>query len=162
MSRFAIPGAQHASNPAAEPPLPCRWYIPCIALMAGGCLIPLPLHPVETRVPEIQNPIPEEGAVELHQYDEDPTITASVFDRDTVVWGLGVIWSVGDDNVTSFSEKYVDVSDTPDEEPHRITVVLHLDYEALSDHDQDVIELWVSDGDDEVTAEWVLTVLEDQ
>jgi hypothetical protein len=129
--------------------------MPCSAVATSGCLIPLPLHPQDPNVPEIQNPIPDDGLVELHPFDTNRTITASLFDRDTAASDLVVIWSVGgDENITWMSDQ-IEV------DPHRLSVWLDLDYDELADHDQDTIELWVSDDEDETTATWLLTVLGD-
>jgi len=141
---------------AAARPILALWYVPCIVLVSTGCLIPLPLHPEELRVPRILNPTPDDGAVEIYPTgDKEPprTISATITDPDTLIADLIVQWTVGDENITYLSTQ------TPDASGEDLFVQLDLDYDELADHDQDTIELYVSDHDNEVTETWLLTVL---
>ena len=138
--------------PAAARPILALWYMPCIVLSSSGCLIPLPLHPEELRVPKILNPTPDDGTVEISPF-VDKTISAIISDPDTLIADLIVQWTVGDADITYLSTQ------TPDASGEDLYVQLDLDYDALADHDQDTIELYVSDRDNEVRADWLLTVL---
>lgn len=140
---------------AAARPILARWYMPCILLASTGCLIPLPLHPQELRVPKILNPTPDDGEVEISPL-VDKTISAIISDPDTLIADLIVQWTVGDEDITYLS------SQTPDAEGEDLYVKLDLEYDELADHDQDTIELYVSDHDNEVTETWLLTVLGDK
>jgi len=143
---------------AAARPILAHWYMPCIMLASTGCLIPLPLHPEELRVPKILNPIPDDGAIEISPL-VDKTIRAIISDPDTLISDLIVQWTVGDADITYLSTQ-TPVGD-PDAEgkQYDLSVTLDCDYDELADHDQDTIELYVSDHDNEVTATWLLTVL---
>jgi hypothetical protein len=134
------------------------WYMPCIVLASTGCLIPLPLHPEELRVPKILNPIPDDGAVEIYP-DVETTIRAIISDPDTLIADLIVQWTVGDEDITGMSSQTPVGDPDPDGNQYDLSVQLDLDYGQLFDHDQDTIELYVSDHDNEVTATWLLTVL---
>jgi hypothetical protein len=133
--------------------------MPCILLAATGCLIPLPLHPEMLRVPKILNPTPDDGTVDIDPYT-DRAISAIVTDPDTAISELLVLWTVGDEDITylSTSTPYDEGSDDTASSLD-LSVRLELDYDELSDHDQDTIELYVSDRDNEVTSTWLLTVL---
>ena len=144
---------------AAARPILALWYMPCIVLASTGCLIPLPLHPEELRVPKILNPIPDDGAVEISPL-VDKTIRAIISDPDTLISELIVQWTVGDEDITYLSTQTpIHENDDPDSQQYDLSVTLDCDYDELADHDQDTIELYVSDRDNEVTAGWLLTVL---
>jgi hypothetical protein len=103
-------------------------------------------------LPQILNPTPGDGTVEIDEKSER-TIRAAVTDPDTAISQLIVQWSVGDEDITYLSTQ------TPNADGDVLTVVLALEYEELEDHDQEMIELYVSDRDNEVTESWLLTVL---
>jgi hypothetical protein len=141
--------------PAGTPPILALWYMPCILLASTGCLIPLPLHPQELRVPKILNPTPDDGTIEISPY-VDKTISAVISDPDTLIADLIVVWTVGDEDITYLGTQ------TPDAEGEDLYVKLDLfaeDFDELSGHDQETIELYVSDHDNEATETWLLTVL---
>ena len=131
--------------------------MPCIPVLAAGCLIPLPLYPQEHSVPQILNPTPDDGTVVEIDRKGEKTIRAAITDSDTLISQLLVQWSVGEEgdeeDITYLSTQL------PDAEGDDLTVWLALDYDELEDHDQHPIELYVSDHDNEVTATWFLTVL---
>ena len=127
-------------------------------LASSGCLIPLPLHPEELRVPKILNPIPDDGTVDIAP-NVDATIRAIISDPDTLISDLIVQWTVGDEDITYLSTQTPIGDPDPDGNQYDLSVTLELTFNDVSDHDQDTIELYVSDGDNEVTAEWLLTVL---
>jgi hypothetical protein len=145
--------------PAVARPILALWYMPCIILASTGCLIPLPLHPEELRVPKILNPIPDDGAVEISPL-VDRTIRAIISDPDTPISGLIVQWTVGDEDITYLSTQTpIDNPNADSGDQYDLSVTLDCEYDELADHDQDTIELYVSDHDNEVTAGWLLTVL---
>ena len=136
--------------------------MPCIVLGSTGCLIPLPLHPQDLRVPKILNPIPDDGAVEIYP-GVDETIRALISDPDTLIADLIVQWTVGDEDITYLSTQTPFGDPDEDGQQYDLSVTLDLDYEEpLTNHDQDTIELYVSDHDNEVTETWLLTVLGDK
>jgi hypothetical protein len=137
------------------------WYMPCIVLASTSCLIPLPLHPEELRVPKILNPIPDDGAVEISPKVEK-TIRAIISDPDTLISDLIVQWTVADEDITYLSTQTPIGDPDPEGNQYDLSVKLDLEYDDLRDNDQDTIELYVSDGDNEVTATWLLTVLGDK
>jgi len=106
-------------------------------------------------VPKILNPTPDDGAVEISP-QVDKTISAIISDPDTLIAELIVQWTVGDEDLTYRSTQ------TPDAEGEDLYVQLDLVYDDLRDHDQDTVELYVSDHDNEVTETWLLTVLGDK
>jgi hypothetical protein len=143
---------------AVARPIVAFWYMPCITLASTGCLIPLPLHPEELRVPKILNPIPDDGEVEISPL-VDTTIRAIISDPDTLISDLIVQWTVGDEDITYLSTQTPVHADDPDSMQYDLSVTLDCVYDALADHDQDTIQLYVSDRDNEVRADWLLTVL---
>jgi hypothetical protein len=162
LSRFDPSVLARSVIPAAARRILCRWYMPCIMLVSTSCLIPLPLHPEELRVPKILNPTPDDGAVEIYPGVET-TIRAIISDPDTLIADLIVQWTVGDEDITYLSTQTPVGDPDPDGNQYDLSVQLDLDYnDELRDHDQDTIELYVSDHDNEVTATWLLTVLGDK
>ena len=155
MSRFAPEATVRSAIRAVARPILRLWYIPCIPLLLAGCLIPLPLYPQEHSVPQILNPTPGDGTVDIDKLGDEETIQATITDPDTPISQMVVRWSVDDEDITYLSQQIPG----GDEGGEFITAVLTLVYQELEDHDQDTIELYVSDRDNEVTEIWVLTVL---
>jgi hypothetical protein len=160
LSRFDIGATTRSVIRTVSRPILRFWYMPCITVVSTGCLIPLPLHPQEPGVPTILNPTPDDGTVEIDPFSEK-TIRAVVTDPDTLISDLIVLWTVGDEDITYLSTRipYDPDDDDQAEEQYDLSVTLDLDYNELSDHDQDTIELYVSDHDNEVDETWLLTVL---